>query len=179
MTTLDMDRIVEILRTTYKVENAYVEQTGGGCATIYAGPVEKDEAGDDRYAAVAGPGWFEGPGFTVARGTTGDFYIGRDDDGETDPPMPPDGASEETVAGLIAAQVHASRLNTPTYLDDMAAWVIESSAVGYSDEGGLQELLASRPDDLPLLCAGMLGLLTLKAGEVGECAHTSMVWLYG
>lgn len=178
-TTLDMDRVVEILRTVHGVENAFVQQTGGGCATIYAGPVADDEEGDPRYAAIAGPGWFEGPGFTVARGTIGDFYIGRDNDGATDPVEPLEDASEETVAALIAAQVHASSLNEATYLDDDVVWQIDPSAVGYSDQGGLEELLAARPEDLPLLCAGMLGLLTLKAGSVGECAHTSSVWLYG
>jgi len=83
MTELNMDQITSILNR-YGVP-AYVEQTGGGCATIYAGTAYPDDKGQDRYDAVAGPGWFDGPGFTLPRAETEEFYIGLDDDGESDP----------------------------------------------------------------------------------------------
>jgi hypothetical protein len=53
---------------------AYVEQTGGGVATIFVGPLDKEG-----YTPVAmGPGWFEGPGWTDGRGSTDEFWIGPD-----------------------------------------------------------------------------------------------------
>jgi hypothetical protein len=80
---------------------AYVEQTGGGVATIYAGePSDREEplyvwqdgvrtqTGTQtvkRWPAVAGPGWFEGLWTDAnARAQTDEFVIGLDDDGESD-----------------------------------------------------------------------------------------------
>jgi hypothetical protein len=79
---IDMDAICEILRAGDIP--AYVEQTGGGCATIYAGVPYTDEIGDARYPCLAGPGWFAGPGWTAGRGWVDEFCYGADDDGETD-----------------------------------------------------------------------------------------------
>jgi hypothetical protein len=83
MTELNMQQVCEILKS--KGIPAYVEQTGGGCATIYAGEPAPDSHGDLRYPACAGPGVFNGPGWTNPSATTDEFYIGPDDDGETDP----------------------------------------------------------------------------------------------
>lgn len=90
MTELNMDRICELLAA--KGIPAYVEQTGGGCATIYAGEKTpqtftisygaKETYTEDRYEACAGPGWFAGPGWTNGRADTSDFYVGLDDDGQ-------------------------------------------------------------------------------------------------
>ncbi len=86
---IDMDAIVE--RVQDAGHFAYVEQTGGGCATIYAGlhRVRSFEGetlydGEKRYDAAAGPGWFEGPGWTKGRGSLHDFSVSRDDFGEYD-----------------------------------------------------------------------------------------------
>ena len=76
---LDLDKIVRLLNEEYKIES-YVGQTGGGTATLLIG----EEIGD-RYELLAGPGWFEGPGWTNGRATNEEFYIGPDDDGATDP----------------------------------------------------------------------------------------------
>lgn len=93
--------------------HAYVEQTGGGCATLFAGEEHPDAHGDKRWDAGAGPGWFDGPGWTNARasiGQGGDFCVGPDDDGD-DPEsvswIQP-GASLADIAALIAAQVRRS-----------------------------------------------------------------------
>lgn len=90
---------------------SYVGQTGGGCATIFAGASRFDaEYGGLRYQAIAGPGWFAGPGWTDAQGDTGDFNVGPDDDGETRTTvMPVDTADPVAWATqTIAAQVAAS-----------------------------------------------------------------------
>lgn len=88
-TVFDMDAIVTALKSRYQIP-AYVEQTGGGCATIYAGEAVQiceveGEPHYNQYPVLAGPGWFEGPGFTNPRATTAEFYIGTydsdDDDG--------------------------------------------------------------------------------------------------
>lgn len=75
---IDMDAVVADLHAMG--HPAFVQQTGGGCATIQAGTPFTDSLGDDRYPVLAGPGWFEGPGFTVARANVADFYIGPDED---------------------------------------------------------------------------------------------------
>jgi hypothetical protein len=119
--TIDLDEVVRQVRKTGV--DAYVEHTGGGCATIYAGGQYIDRAGDGRWQAVAGPGWFEGgPGeagmFTLGRATTDEFFIGPDDDGESGPATDGEVASdrvisvtedatEATVALLIVQQVAA------------------------------------------------------------------------
>ena len=63
---------------------AYVEQTGGGCATIYAGTPVVLEGPDaeefPEYPVMAGPGMFYGPGWTDARGLSHDFYVGPSSD---------------------------------------------------------------------------------------------------
>lgn len=100
---LDLDRIVE--RVVEAGFAAYVEQTGGGCATIYASreweerpvtrmgepdgtvrlPAVHEDPNDPswpRHEVAAGPGWFEGPRWTRPRGGSEDFYVGPDDGGE-------------------------------------------------------------------------------------------------
>ena len=73
---LDLDEIARLIRLAGIP--AYVEQTGGGCATLYAGePRETDDL--PVYPAVAGPGWFEGPGNTKARAHRDEFSAGTDE----------------------------------------------------------------------------------------------------
>lgn len=84
---IDFDKVVDGLKE--RGIPAYVEQTGGGTATIMVGEQKTrtvmgvDE--DGRYDVLVGPGWFEGPmGFINGRGDTGDLSIGPDDDGVAD-----------------------------------------------------------------------------------------------
>ncbi len=106
MPELNLDKVCDLLHK--RGIKAYVEQTGGGCATIFAGPTHIDEYGDERYAAVAGPGWFAGPGWLHGRATTDEFGVGRDDDG-TDPGVMADKHwSEHTAARAIAKIVSDS-----------------------------------------------------------------------
>lgn len=102
----DMQHVVDLVSAAGCA--AYVEYTGGGCATIYASrewedrPVTrmgepagviafpKQYAREDANAghegpyfdAIAGPGWFDGPNMSKPRATTGEFFIGPgfDDD---------------------------------------------------------------------------------------------------
>jgi hypothetical protein len=107
-TILNLDHVVTLVRRQGVF--AYVEQTGGGCATIYAGEAYPDPASDHPadmlWPAVAGPGWFEGPAWTRARALLSDFSIGVDDQGVTMPTEPYliGAVTEEAVARLIAAQ---------------------------------------------------------------------------
>jgi hypothetical protein len=123
MATLNLETICDMLRA--KGIPAYVEQTGGGCATIYAGesfertePMyswasgEREVIGhgtETRFPALAGPGWFDGPGWTEGRADTADFYIGPDDDGDNAPPFTAnDEWTEQTAADAIASVVRGS-----------------------------------------------------------------------
>ncbi len=102
MPELDMERIVDILHN--RGVHAYVEQTGGGCATIYAGP-RREVEGESRYAASAGPGWFAGPGWMNGRAHTDEFYVGRDDDGESEYTSAQDDWDEAKAAEAIVAVI--------------------------------------------------------------------------
>jgi len=107
---LNMDTIVELV----KAEGfpAYVEQTGGGVATIYAGHTFKDTDSFggidvDVWPVVAGPGWFEGPGWTKPRADKRDFYIGPDDPDSSKEYANGEGKTEQQIADEIVRQVKA------------------------------------------------------------------------
>ncbi|MGK5677621.1 hypothetical protein [Actinoplanes sp. URMC 104] len=104
---IPMDVIVDKLRQRGH-DSAYVEQTGGGCATIYVGPTWRDENGDERYAAAAGPGSFYGEFWSQPMASQYEFWIHRDDDGRTKPHEVPEGAPVDAIVDLIDAQVKAS-----------------------------------------------------------------------
>lgn len=81
MTTINLDLVVDRLHA-HGVDG-YVEMTGGGVATIYAGPTRQVDGHRPGltykvWAVLAGPGWFEGPGYTIPRADVTDFYIGQD-----------------------------------------------------------------------------------------------------
>jgi hypothetical protein len=78
---IDMDQLAQVITDMGLV--ASVEQTGGGCATLYVGP--EDENG--YCLAAAGAGWFAhpGPGYRDPQASWFDFCWGADDDGESDP----------------------------------------------------------------------------------------------
>lgn len=70
--TIDMDKVAQLLRLLHIP--AVVEMTGGGVATLYVGPPDIQ----DQYPVVMGPGWFEGPGYTKARGSAEELWVGPD-----------------------------------------------------------------------------------------------------
>lgn len=81
MPDLNMDRVVELLHGK-GVDNAYVEQTGGGCATIFAGPTFEEPDYGTRYAACAGPGRYGWTSDVASMGHTDEFCVGADDYGD-------------------------------------------------------------------------------------------------
>jgi hypothetical protein len=92
---LDMDWITaQIIERTGV--SAYVEQTGGGCATIYVGTL------DDEWVPpfMVGPGWFDGPNWTQARGHLEDFCWG-DGEGDVAAYSTADDTPETVVAKII------------------------------------------------------------------------------
>lgn len=106
MPEFSMDRVVAILKSK-GVDNAYVEMTGGNCATIFAGPTFEEPDYGTRYAAAAGPGTFGWQSDSI--GHTDEFAIGTDDYGDgpvkyvSDQPDVPteQSAVEEYVAAMI------------------------------------------------------------------------------
>jgi len=109
-----MDLIVDYVRAAGYV--AYVEQTGGGVATIYASRTA-DERGyparhpvgpynDDVVDVAAGPGWFEGPAWTMPRGDLADFYVGPDGD-DFDDYAKTYRATESDTANTLGARIVA------------------------------------------------------------------------
>jgi hypothetical protein len=79
MPEFSMDEVVKIL-TAKGVPNAYVEMTGGGCATIFAGPTFEEPDYGTRYMVAAGPGSFRWTEDSI--GHTDEFCIGADDYGD-------------------------------------------------------------------------------------------------
>lgn len=124
MTDINLETVVEIVKRDHGL-HAYVEMTGGGTATIYAGKITTDADGYGRYAAIAGPGWFEGPNYTEGRGSLDDFYIGCDDDGDGQPVATQDYPlmirDEVAVAKLIFAQSQKPYGTTLSVVDLVAA----------------------------------------------------------
>jgi hypothetical protein len=60
---------------------AYVEQTGGGCATVYVGTPDAD----GHYLAAIGPGSFDWSDANASQFYPNDLYIGPDDCGTAPP----------------------------------------------------------------------------------------------
>lgn len=106
---VSMDNLALLLRAKGHTK-AYVEQTGGGCATLYSGGTWRDEHGDDRQDAVFGPGSFYGlDGWQEPYASCGEMFLGRDDDGAGQHHKLPDGATDEEIVEAIHAQIVASQ----------------------------------------------------------------------
>lgn len=118
---INMDRIIDILNSRLEV-SAYVEQTGGGVATIFAGAIRQEEGYGDRYAAVAGPGTY-GWGQRPSVADSVDFCVGADDSGETDPIYCAEvgAVTEVQIAMLIAAQATKADPTIPLSGDEVEA----------------------------------------------------------
>lgn len=111
---IDMDAVCELL--SQRGVAAYVEYTGGGCATIRAGEQFTDAEGTQRWPALAGPGWFDPPmgtpGGSRAFAHPDEFYVGPDDDGVSRPVEPRTNNTEmiaTTIADVVREQ---TRLDT-------------------------------------------------------------------
>jgi hypothetical protein len=112
--TVSLDRIAQIL-IEKGVAKAFVDQTGGGVATLFAGEGGTDSAGDERYALIAGPGYFAGPGWSNARVAVcanNDFGYGPNDDGESAPLYVNEG-DEATIAQRFYDFIQEQRRGSP------------------------------------------------------------------
>lgn len=80
-----MDELVDLIEA--RGVSAYVQQTGGGTATIYMGDEMPElNCGDDdcpHYVLAAGPGVFSWNADEPSIGTFGDFCYGPDDHGDS------------------------------------------------------------------------------------------------
>lgn len=99
---VSMSDIVRVLNHAYGL-HAYVEQTGGGIATIYAGKISED----GKWDCLAGPGWFTVPGWAAPVASLAEFYVGADDDGD-EPPAWTATVDDDalTIAAKIASFIH-------------------------------------------------------------------------
>lgn len=105
-----------------------VAQTGGGCATIYAGPTETDPDGEPRSAVVAGPGTY-GWGHKPSVFGDGELWIGPDDNGAT---KPTDAYAvgcrdEQDVADLILAYCRYHSRTEPLDADTLESLGFDSA----------------------------------------------------
>jgi hypothetical protein len=75
---LNMDEIVRAIVEDHGIY-AYLEHTGGGCATIYAGARDKE----GYFQAVAGPGNISWVPEIPSTGHVDEFYVSPDDQGDT------------------------------------------------------------------------------------------------
>lgn len=123
----DLSCVVEIVKAAGVP--AYVEHTGGGCYTIYAGATRTDVDGDTRHAAVAGPGVMRAD---VYVGDWCDFYVGPDDDGDE----PPFGLADlgvsnlDQIAALIVAQAVLAEPGEPLGFDAVESIGLDGTGRG-------------------------------------------------
>jgi hypothetical protein len=138
---IDLDKVVALLRQDGV--DAYVEMTGGGIATIFAGPTRPmpEDPEFREYAACAGPGSYSDHSASLY-----DFVVGVENgegEGEYVEPLTLGVVDEEGVARLIAAQARnnfqplsADQVEELGYdgtarsTPDYAAWVIRRQEVG-------------------------------------------------
>jgi len=93
--TFSLDAVADLIRRAGFP--ATVEQTGGGCATLYAGRRCEDEYGNETADVVVGPGWFTSGGFGGGAGAT---FVRL---GEPMPPSAPfSGAMADDVECCVA-----------------------------------------------------------------------------
>lgn len=88
---------------------AFVENSGGNVMCIYIGPTHKDETDSDRFALLVGPGYQDappdgqvGPPLWLNMATTDELFYGPDDDGDSEQPAFPAGATEVDIANTLA-----------------------------------------------------------------------------
>lgn len=113
-TTPDGDSLVDLDALTAKLRerghDATVEQTGGGVATLLAGPQAPDRNGEARWAAAVGPGWLEGP-TQRAVADSAELYVGPDGEDAWSVMAPAHAGPDEVVTLIVAVidEVQVSR----------------------------------------------------------------------
>ena len=193
---VDLHEVVAILTRTGVP--AVVEQTGGGCATILAGPTRPrpEEPGGLAHAAIAGPGHY-GWGRRPSVAALVELVVGPDDSGETiatearlvgahdaagvarliaeqvTHPERPATAGELTAAGFDPAPARAARERAATL---GARWHPPVPAAGPEDvdtSGGLviaEQLVTAAVEGGALRVGVHVGpTSTVDFGDGGDC----------
>ena len=160
-TVVDLDQVVALL-VGMGVETV-VEQTGGGCATIHAGPTRPHpfEPCCLAHAAVAGPGRY-GWGRRPSVAALDELVIGPDDCGET---RPTDAALVGARDAAAVARLIADQATHP----DRPATDAELVGAGFDPAPGqLREVL------VPLRATtwALAEFTDTRRGPAGLCAHT-------
>jgi hypothetical protein len=106
-----MDEVARLVRAAGV--DCVLDTSGGGCATIWAGPRRHEEGWGPRFAALAGPGRF-GWGRVPSVALVEDFYVGPDAaDADATSTAQVGARTPELIAKLIVAQ---ARKADPTQL---------------------------------------------------------------
>lgn len=148
--SLNMDTIAQYLRDA-GYSNAYVEMTGGGCATIYAGPTFEQPNYGTRYFLVAGPGSFGDPSWSDA----GDFTFSMDlDEQPVTYYTTPEDDERSTADRMIAFLKRVSRfhlVDNKWGFDHVGTFITDPTV----DESMMQSVTPDyydlTPDDVALL----------------------------
>jgi hypothetical protein len=98
---IDLQALADVVRE--RGYHAHVEHTGGNTATLYAGRQISDRAGDPRWSAAAGPGWFEAPDRKPFADTS-EFAVGPDSD-DTWAVRVPEHTTRHDLVNLIVAVI--------------------------------------------------------------------------
>jgi len=175
--TIDMHAVCERIRAAGYY--AYVEYTGGGCATIYASLDENperpgmpsmshfytcaahDHAHDPGAQAVAGPGWFEGTPerpFEHAYGDLADFYVGPDDQGDERPYAATARDTEASIAArLITTMIDQAQHEVPLTLPTDPCAVCDHAYNEHAfDNHGPLPLCHAQPGGVHCFCRGYI-----------------------
>ncbi|NMH96565.1 hypothetical protein [Pseudonocardia acidicola] len=124
---IDMDRVAQLVRAAGVT--CVLDTSGGGCATIWAGPTREEPGYGTRSAAIAGPGMF-GWGQRPSTASISDFYIGPDDNGEADAVSTRrvGARTEAQIAALIIAQARREDPTQPLSCDEIEALGLDGTA---------------------------------------------------
>lgn len=135
-----LDVLAQLLRDEHNLPTAYVEQTGGGCATVYAGDVVRDDEGDERWACASGPGsygWGAGP----STASLFDFCIGPDSNDGEPGYIDANSAGCRTLRDIAALAAAQARTNWGCLTD---ASTLDALGLDSSLRSGLPEVTAQQ-----------------------------------
>lgn len=95
---ISLDRIADLIREA-GIEIAFVKNTGGGCATLFAGPKTLEDGYGSRYTMVAGPGSFDKGGRSFV--SLSDFSYGPDKDDNASESRDIEEGTSESIAQVF------------------------------------------------------------------------------
>lgn len=106
---LNLYTVVGLLMDEHGIK-ATADHSGGGTTCVYVWPTFEDSNGEYRHTCLGGPGWWaKVDGVMTPVASSGEFYIGPDDDGEVEPTQFPIDGDEQLAAQMIADFVKGAR----------------------------------------------------------------------